>query len=59
MGKRVLALLDKIPRLGLARNKMTAKDCGPFSRIVNVTDILFEVGGYLSIPHGGRDGDRD
>jgi hypothetical protein len=38
---------------------MIAKKLGPLGGIVDVTDILLEVGRYFSVPNSGRYGDRD
>lgn len=55
----IFTLLNKVSRLGVPRDKVTAKNCGPLCSIVDVANILLEIGWYFSIPNGSRDGDRD
>lgn len=54
-----LTLSDKLSRLGDPSEQVVREDIGSFSRIVDITDILFEVFGYLSVPDRRRDGDGD
>ena len=57
MAQGELTLLNEVSGLGLSSNEMTTKDSRPLSRIVDMADILLEIGRYLSVPDCSRDGD--